>query len=121
VQFGYTGEWSGYWEIDNVFLGTRTCTQQAGALLTGRVADTSGNAINGATGASVTNPSETATTVATPGDTTVNGGLYALFVTQTGSQQYIASATGYTTATQTATIASGQVSLLNFTLTAASS
>jgi hypothetical protein len=121
VRFGYTGEWSGYWEIDNVFLGNRVCTQQTGALLTGRVADASGNAINGATVASVTSPSQTTTTVATPGDTTVNGGLYALFVTGTGSQQYTASATGYTTTTQSATITSGQVTSLNFTLTAATS
>lgn len=31
VRFGYTGQWSQWWEIDNVFLGNRTCTQQAGA------------------------------------------------------------------------------------------
>jgi hypothetical protein len=120
ARFGYTGEWSGYWEIDNVFLGGRVCVQQTGALLTGRVADGSGNSINGATVASGTNPSETATTVATPGDSSINGGLYALFVTETGSQQFTASATGYATATQTATITSGQVTTLNFTLTTAS-
>ena len=120
VRFGYTGEWSGYWEIDNVYLGNRVCNPQAGALLTGRVADSGGNAINGATVISVTNPAQTATTVATPGDSAANGGLYDLFVTATGSQQYTASATGYTTATQTATITAGQVSTLNFTLTTAS-
>jgi Carboxypeptidase regulatory-like domain len=120
VRFGYTGEWSGYWQIDNVFLGNRVCNQQAGALLTGRVADSGGNAINGATVTSVANPAQTATTVATPGDSAANGGLYSLFVTETGSQQYTASATGYTATTQTATITAGQVSTLNFTLTTAS-
>jgi hypothetical protein len=119
VRFGYTGEDSGYWEIDNAFLGTRTCTQQTGALLTGRVADSSGNAINGATVASITNPAETATTVATPGDDSINGGLYDLFVTETGSQQYTASATGYTPSTQSATLTAGQVSTLNFAMGAA--
>jgi hypothetical protein len=121
VRFGYLGEWSGYWEIDNVFIGNRTCDQQAGGLLVGRVADSSGNAINGATVASVTNPAQKTITVATPGDGSVNGGLYELFVTGTGSQQYTASATGYTSATQSVTITSGEVSSLNFTLTAASS
>lgn len=116
VRFGYTGEWSGYWEIDNVFLGNRVCTQQAGALLTGRVADASGNAINGATVTSVANPAEEATTVATPGDSAANGGLYDLFVTETGSQQYTATATGYAATTQSATVTPGQVSTLNFTL-----
>jgi hypothetical protein len=120
VRFGYTGQWSQWWEIDNVFLGNRVCTQQAGGLLVGRVAGSSGNGINGATVASVTNPAETATTVATPGDDAINGGLYDLFVTEAGSQQYTATATGYTTSTQTATITAGQVSTVNFTLAAAS-
>jgi hypothetical protein len=119
VRFGYTGQWSQYWEIDNVFLGNRTCTQRSGALLTGRVADTSGNAINGATVASVANPAETATTVATPGDSAVNGGLYDLFVTGTGGQQYTASDTGYTSSTQSATITTGRTTRLNFTLATA--
>jgi len=120
VRFGYTGQWSQYWELDNVFLGQRTCTQQAGALLTGRVADASGNGVNGATVASVGDPAQTATTVATPGDDAINGGLYWLFVTGTGSQQFTASGTGYTPVTNTATIATGQVTTLGFSLAAAS-
>jgi hypothetical protein len=119
VRFGYTGQWSQYWEIDNVFLGQRTCSQQTGALVTGHVTDASGNAVNGATVASVSDPSETATTVATPGDDAINGGLYTLFVTGTGNQQFTASDTGYTSSTQTATLTAGQVSTLNFTLAAA--
>jgi hypothetical protein len=118
VRFGYTGEWSGYWEIDNVFLGTRNCTQRAGALLTGRVTGSSGKAINGAAVASVANPAETATTVATPGDAGVNGGLYDLFVAETGSQQFTATGTGYVSSTQPATMTAGKVSTLNFTLAA---
>jgi hypothetical protein len=120
VRFGYTGQWSQWWEIDNVFLGQRTCTQQAGSLLVGRVADSAGNAVNGAVVASVTNPAETTTTMATPGDASVNGGLYELFVAERGSQHYTATATGYTQSTQSATVTPGQVSTLNFTLTAAS-
>jgi hypothetical protein len=116
VRFGYTGQWSQWWEIDNVFIGNRTCAQQAGALLVGQVADSSGNAINGATVASVANPAEKAITAATPGDSSINGGLYDLFVTGTGSQQFTASATGYATATQSATITAGQVATLSFTL-----
>jgi hypothetical protein len=119
VRFGYLGEWSGYWEIDNVFLGNRTCDQQTGGLLVGRVADSSGNAINGATVASVTNPAEKTITVATPADSSINGGLYDLFVKETGNQQYTASATGYTASTQSATMTAGQVSTLNFSLSSA--
>jgi hypothetical protein len=55
--------------------------------------------------------------VATPGDSSINGGRYDLFVTGTGSQKYTASPAGYTATTQSATITAGQVSTLNFTLT----
>ena len=116
VRFIYTGEWSQYWEIDNVFLGDRTCTQQTGGLLIGRVTDTAGTAINGATVASVTNPAERATTVATPGNSAINGGLYWLFTSAAGSQQFKASDTGYATTAQSITVTVGQVSTLNFTL-----
>jgi hypothetical protein len=58
--------------------------------------------------------------LATPGDNAVNGGLYALFTTATGSQQFTATDPGYTTSTQTATITAGQVSDLNFALAASS-
>jgi Carboxypeptidase regulatory-like domain len=120
VRFGYTAQWSQYWELDNLFIGQRTCSQQTGALLTGRVTDASGNGVNGATVASVGDPAQTTTTVATPGDDAINGGLYWLFVTGTGSQQFTASDTGYTTSTQTATLTTGQVTTLGFSLAAAS-
>jgi hypothetical protein len=120
VRFTYTGQWSRYWELDNVFLGNRTCAQQPGGLLVGRVAGSSGTGINGATVASVTNPADKAITVATPGDTNVNGGLYDLFTTATGSQQFTATDTGHTPSTQAAAITAGHVSTLNFTLNTAS-
>jgi Carboxypeptidase regulatory-like domain len=116
VRFGYTGQWSQYWEIDNVFLGNRACVQQAGALVTGRVTGASGNAVNGATVASVANPAQHATTMATPGDPAINGGLYTLFVTGTGSQQFTASDTGYTSSTKTVTVTTDRPTTLNFTL-----
>lgn len=121
VRFGYTGQWSQYWELGDVFFGNKTCAQQTGGLVTGRIADAGGNAINGATVASVTDPGDTATSVDTPGDTTINGGLYWLFIAATGSQQFTASETGLTPSTQSATITADQVSTLNFTLGASSS
>jgi hypothetical protein len=116
VRFSYLGEWSQWWAIDNAFIGNYACQQQPGGLVVGRVADSSGSGINGATVTSVTNPAEKTTTLATPGDSGVNGGLYDLFVTETGSQQYTATATGYAPGTQSATITTGQVSTLNFSL-----
>ncbi|HEY1914337.1 MAG TPA: carboxypeptidase regulatory-like domain-containing protein [Streptosporangiaceae bacterium] len=121
VRFGYTGQWSQYWEIDDVFLGNRTCVAQSGGLVVGQVTDSASNtAINGATVASVTNPNETTTTVATPGDTVLNGGIYWLFAAGGGSQQFTATDTGFSTATQSATVTAGQLTQLNFALTASS-
>jgi hypothetical protein len=112
IRFGYTGQSSQYWEIDNVFLGNRTCTQQAGALLTGQVTSASGTPINGAT---ITSASHATQTAVTSGD-----GLYTLFTTATGSQKFTATATGYTSSSQTATLATGHVTTRNFTLTVGS-
>ncbi len=79
VRFGYLGEWSQYWEIDNVFLGNRVCARQPGGLLVGRVTNAAtGAAINGATVASAAHPRQHATTVPTPGDEAIGGGLLAV-------------------------------------------
>jgi len=118
VRFDYTGQWSQWWEIDNVFLGNRACVQQSGGLLTGRVTDATGTAIDGAAVASVTNPGQSTLTGPTPGDDAIGGGLYELFVSATGSQRFTASMTGFAAATQATSITAGQVSALNFTLTA---
>ena len=71
-----------------------------------------------ATVASVTDPTDSTHTFATPGDDALGGGLYALFVTATGPQQFTASAAGFAAATQSATITSGKVTALNFSLAA---
>jgi hypothetical protein len=117
VRFGYVGEWSQYWEIDDVFLGNRVCARQAGGLLTGRVTSAAtGAAINGATVASAARPHQHATTVPTPGDKAIGGGFYWLFSTGTGPQKLIASKAGYATATRNATIRAGRVTPLDFSL-----
>jgi hypothetical protein len=121
ARFGYTGQASQWWEIDNVFMGNRTCVRQTGGLLVGRVSDTSGAAVNGVTVASVAHPDQKTLTVATPGDNTLNGGLYEVFTTATGSQRFTASMTGFTTATEAITVAAGRVRTLNFTLATAAS
>jgi hypothetical protein len=120
VRFGYLGEWSQYWEVDNVFLGDRECVRQAGALLTGRVTRAaSGAAINGAVVASLTHPAQHAVTVATPGDSAIGGGLYWLFTTATGAQKFGASMTGYLKVIKAVHVSAGNVLTLDFALPAA--
>jgi hypothetical protein len=119
VRFGYLGEWSQYWEIDNVFLGNRVCARLPGGLLTGRVtAAATGRAINGATVASAAHPRQRAITVPTPGDRAVGGGFYWLFTTTTGTQKFAASKAGYAPATRVTVVRPRQVTSLRFALAA---
>ena len=86
-------------------------------LLIGQVSGPTGAGITGATVASVTHPDQAATTVATPDDPAQGDGLYWLF-TAAGSQQIKASADGYTSTTQTATVTADHTSHLDLSLTA---
>jgi Carboxypeptidase regulatory-like domain len=117
VRFGYTGQWSQWWAIDNVFLGNRTCTAVKGGLVVGRAATTAGTGIKGAT---VTGPSGHTTTVAAVGDPNLNGGFYSLFSAATGVQHFTASMSGYKSQTVTGTVTAGHVVRLNFSLASAS-
>lgn len=116
ARFTYTGQDSKYWEIDDVFLGNRTCTRQTGGLLVGRVTGNSGRGIDGATITSHSRPALRAVTTSTPGNTKLDGGLYHLFIPATGRQRFSVTDNGYTSSTRTAFITAGHVSTLNFTL-----
>jgi hypothetical protein len=117
VRFGYIGQWSKWWAIDNVFLGNRACTAQTGGLVVGQVTDHTGAGINGAT---VTSAGRHTTTVATPDDPNTGDGLYWLF-SATGEQQFTATMNGYTDQTATATVSADQITKLAFTLAGAPS
>ncbi len=43
VRFHYTGTWAWWWEVDNVFLGSRTCDPVPGGLVAGTVTDANTN------------------------------------------------------------------------------
>lgn len=119
VRFGYLGQWSQYWEIDNVFIGERTCVAKDGGLMVGRVSDAAaGTALNGATVASVKDSNQRAVTQETPGDEVIGGGLYWLFTTATGEQQFTATMNGYASRTATVTVGAGEVTEQDFPLTA---
>jgi hypothetical protein len=115
VRFGYVGQWSKWWGIDNVFLGNRVCTAQSGGLVVGQVTDSAGAGVNGATVTSVTSPDRQVTTVATPDDPNIGDGLYRLF-SAAGDQQFTATMSGYTGETGDVTVSADQVSKLNFSL-----
>ncbi|MGH3509944.1 MAG: carboxypeptidase regulatory-like domain-containing protein [Nocardioidaceae bacterium] len=99
VRFHYTGQWAFYWELDNVFLGTRSCDATPGGLVAGNVRDGNNNQpINGAKVASDTHADEFGVTAPTPDDTAVPDGFYWLFSSDTGRTPFTATDGRYTPA-----------------------
>jgi hypothetical protein len=97
VRFHYTGKYSLWWEVDDVFLGNRTCDPTPGGLVVGQVLDkNTGAAINGASIVSADIPAEKTTSAATPDDPNLGDGFYWLYSSVTGSHTFTATARNYT-------------------------
>jgi N-acetylneuraminic acid mutarotase len=119
VRFHYTGTWAWWWQVDNVFIGSRACLPVAGGLVAGTVTDANtGNGIVGATVTSVDAPTATATTVATPDDPAVPDGFYHLFSALTGTHSFTAARAHYTSKTTSTTVTANKTKKLTFTLKA---
>ena len=105
------------WELDDITLGG--CAAAPGGLVTGLVTDANtGLGVNGATVTGPGQPPQPVTTVATPGDPRLRGGLYWLFSGTTGRQPVTAAASGYTTQTSQVTLQAGQLTRADFALPA---
>ena len=106
LRFHYTGSYSYWWELDNIFVGQSTATPVPGGLIVGNVTDGNTNAgVNGATVTSTDAPDDHTTTAATPDDPNLGDGFYWAFSHLTGNHPVKAEATHYTAATGTANIA----------------
>jgi N-acetylneuraminic acid mutarotase len=94
------------WEIDNVYVGTESCSAVAGGgILAGQVTDANtGAGVDGATvtGSGIAAP---ATSTAIPGDPRYQHGFYWAYVPAAGPQRLSVTAPGY--ATQTAEVTAG--------------
>uniref|UniRef100_UPI003F4923CF carboxypeptidase regulatory-like domain-containing protein n=1 Tax=Actinomadura sp. CA-154981 TaxID=3240037 RepID=UPI003F4923CF len=118
IRFHYLGQWSGWWAIDDVFIGSRTCAPVPGALLTGQVTDAGTR--DGLVGAAITGePGLKATTTATPDDPALDDGIYWLFSPATGQRRFTAALDGYTPSTRPVDLAPKQATRLDFVLTSA--
>jgi hypothetical protein len=119
IRFHYqTQSWTWWWAVDNVFIGNRSCDPSInGGLVVGAVTDTGNAPIEGATVANVAKPAETATT-ASSDDPAIPGGFYWLFVPETGTQSFSASATGYQSQTRTTQVVANGTVRADFTLSA---
>ncbi|MGW3661109.1 Kelch repeat-containing protein [Streptomyces sp. NPDC005151] len=91
VRFHFTTGLGWWWQVDDVFLGDRTCDPAPGGIVVGRVTDkNTGAGINGATVTSADQPAEKTTSVPTPDDPNLGDGFYRLFSSLTGEHQFTA-------------------------------
>ncbi|MFY9551914.1 MAG: carboxypeptidase regulatory-like domain-containing protein, partial [Thermoanaerobaculia bacterium] len=108
---------SGWWEVDNAFLGDPTCVAGPGGLVVGNVLDANtGLGLNGATVADLPQPGgDSTTTFATPADPAQPDGMYILFA-PSGPQSLMASLDLYTPQTGGTTVIAHGAVRLNFNL-----
>ena len=120
VRFHYAdGSYDWWWQVDDVFIGNRTCDPSIeGGYVVGTVTGADNDeGIVGATVTSVENPEEiSGTTVATPDDDNLGDGFYWLFSTATGAQDFEAAARNFESQTQSVDVAADGVVQADFTL-----
>ncbi|WP_122260787.1 cell wall-binding repeat-containing protein [Ornithinimicrobium cerasi] len=105
------------WQVDDVFLGSRTCEPLGGGLVVGYVQDDlEGAGIVNARVSSVDNPSDAGTSRATPDDPALDDGFYWLHSELTGSHPFLATARNYGTDQQDVTVLEGAVARADFVL-----
>jgi N-acetylneuraminic acid mutarotase len=117
VRFHYVGTWAYWWELDNVFLGARSCLPYHGGLVLGQVTDANTKA--GLVGAEVSTPDDAvakATTAATPDDPNLPDGFYSLFSQATGAHQFTASKARYSSLSKSANVATDFTTKASFAL-----
>ena len=106
IKFRFSGQYDNYWELDNVFAGTRTCDPTPGGLVAGTVRDgNTGGALDGATVAG-------GSTTAVSAD-----GFYWLFAPQ-GATSLTASARNYADNHATMSVAAHEVVRHDWTMAA---
>jgi N-acetylneuraminic acid mutarotase len=120
VRFHYTGQFARYWELDDVYVGARTCDPVVGGIVAGRVLDaTTGDGVDGATVAAIAHPDAQATSMATPDDDRLGDGYFALFAQGGGDQQFTASARNRVSLTRSVHVLADAVTRADFSLSAA--
>ncbi|AXH95332.1 cell wall-binding repeat-containing protein [Ornithinimicrobium avium] len=105
------------WQVDDVFLGSRTCDPTGGGLVVGYVQDDiDGTGIVNAKVSSQDRPADVGTTRATPDDPELEDGFYWLHSLLVGTHPFVASARNYGTDTQPVDVAEGAVVRADFVL-----
>lgn len=115
----YDASWAWWWEVDDFFLGSRTCDKVRGGLVYGTVIDANtGAGINGATVTSDDHPADRGVTRATPNDPNLPDGWYWLFSSLTGTHPFTAKYGKYVAQTKDVNVRADWVREADFSLTA---
>lgn len=119
VRFHFEGAWGEWWLLDNVFIGTRTCSPIVGGLVAGVVRDQNTNApVNGALVSSDEHPAVFGVSAATPDDPGLPDGFYWLFSPQVGQLPFTASDGKYVAQSEQVGVTRGSVTHKNWLLAA---
>jgi hypothetical protein len=119
VRYHFTGKYGYWWQVDDVFLGDRTCVPTTGGLVVGQVTDkNTGAGVNGATVTSADRPGEKATTAGTPDDPNLGDGFYWMFSSVTGNHTFTAAAGNYGSQDAKVNVASNWATTADFALPA---
>ncbi|MEV0093796.1 carboxypeptidase regulatory-like domain-containing protein [Streptomyces sp. NPDC050738] len=106
LRFHYIGSGFASWQVDNVFVGERTCAPTPGGLVLGQVTDkNTGKGVAGAKVTSTDKPAESATSAPTPDDAALGDGFYWYFSTLTGTHPLSVVASHYLSPGASANIA----------------
>lgn len=120
VRFHYRNDTAsnGWWQLDDVLVGERSCEPVDGGIVLGQVRDDrTGAPLDGATLRSADGAVDV-TATATPGDPGLGGGFYAAFVAGAGDHELTAAHDlgQHGTRTQSVTVDSGSVTRADFEL-----
>ncbi|WP_151525741.1 cell wall-binding repeat-containing protein [Serinicoccus kebangsaanensis] len=114
----YDAFYAWFWEVDDVFVGSRSCVPVGdGGYVVGNVSATAdGSAVTGATITSLDVPEDTGVSRATPADEGQEDGFYWLFSSVSGDHPFEASARGFAPAAQDVAVVGGGAVRADFVL-----
>jgi N-acetylneuraminic acid mutarotase len=118
VRFHFVGRFADYWELDNAFVGDRTCDPTPGGLVVGQVADkNTGAPVNGATVTPADQPTQSTITQATPNDPNLGDGFFWLY-SPSGTHTFTAAQDNYSSQDLSVNVASDSATDGEFSLPA---
>lgn len=118
VRFHFTGKFSWWWQLDDVFIGSRGLSAVPGGLVVGQVTDANtGAGIAGGTLTGTGDGAVSTTSAATPDDAALGDGFFWAFA-PVGKQTVTAAKAKYTSASKAVTLAADSTVTKDFSLKA---